>query len=98
MDSVLKALCGTSANVTHQLPAPTKPRRSDRGSRKTWLPKLQLFLSQDWINDDYVTSKAAKSDDAEVPTALWDQRILLPLPWAKSVLTFLRTRLLGRLQ
>jgi hypothetical protein len=98
MDGVLKALlCGTSANVTHQLPTP-KPRSSDRGSEKTWFPKLQHFLSHDWINDDYVTSKAAKSDDAEVPTALWDQRILLPLPWAKSVLTFICTRLLARLQ
>jgi hypothetical protein len=97
MDGCLKALCGTSANVTHQLPTP-KPRSLDRGSGKTWLPKLQRFLSHDWINVDYVTSKAAKSDGAEVPTALWDQRILLPLPWAKNVLTFLPTRLLGRLQ
>jgi hypothetical protein len=97
MDGCLKALCGTSVNVPHHLLTP-KPRSLHLGSAQTWLPKLQRFLSHDWINDDYVTSKAAKSDAAEVPTALWDQRILLLLPWAKSILTFLRTRLLGRLQ
>jgi hypothetical protein len=68
------------------------------GRNQTWLPELKRYLSHAWINDDYVTAKAAKSDAAEVPTALWDQRILLPLPWATGVLRFLGTRLLARLQ
>jgi hypothetical protein len=75
-----------------------KPRRSQTERNQTWLPELKRYLSHAWINDDYVTAKAAKSDAAEVPTTLWDQRILLPLPWATGVLRFLRTRLLARLQ
>jgi hypothetical protein len=93
MDGCLKAFCATSTNVTHQLPT-QKPRRSHTGSSQTWLPELH-YLSHAWINDDYVTSKGAKSDAAEVPAALWDQRILLPLPWAMGVLAFLQTRLLA---
>jgi hypothetical protein len=97
MDGCLKALCATATSITHQLLTP-KPRSSHTGSGQTWLPKLEHYLSHAWINDDYVTSKAAKSDAAEVPTALWDQQIILPLPWAAGVLNFLRTRLLSRLQ
>jgi hypothetical protein len=97
MDGCLKALCATPTNVIHQLPI-SKPRRSQAGRNQTWLPELKCYLSHTWIDDDYVTAKAAKSDAAEVPTALWNQRILLPLPWATGVLRFLRTRLLARLQ
>jgi hypothetical protein len=81
MDGCLKALCAAPTNVIHQLPTP-KPRRSPAGRNQTWLPELKRYLSHAWINDDYVAAKAAKSDAAKVPTALWDQRILLPLPSA----------------
>jgi hypothetical protein len=87
MDSCLKALCTTSAGVTHQLPT-TKPQSLHQGSTQTWLPKLQRFFSHNWNNANYVRSKAPKSNDVEVPTALWHQWILLLPPWAKSLLTF----------
>jgi hypothetical protein len=69
MDGCLKALCATPTNVIHQLLIP-KPRSSQAGSNQTWLPELQRYLSHAWINHNYVTDKAAKSDAAEVPTAL----------------------------
>jgi hypothetical protein len=65
---------------------------------RTWLPALGEFLSHDWINPDLVTDKAAKSDDAEVPTSLWDQRITLIYPGAEPHLPLLRCWLLSRLR
>jgi hypothetical protein len=53
-------------------------------STKTWLPRLQKFLSHDWIDGSVVTSKAAKRDDAEAQpnsgtlAAFWFSRTWLP--------------------
>eukprot|EP00978_Attheya_sp_CCMP212_P015777 scaffold40823_cov60-Attheya_sp.AAC.5 len=49
----------------------------------TWLPALGMTLSHSWIDpQDMITDKAAKRDDAEVHTTLWDRRISLVLPHA----------------
>jgi hypothetical protein len=87
MDGCLKALCATPTNVIHQLPTP-KPRSLQAGRNQTWLPELQRYLSHAWINDDYVTAKAAKSDAAEVPTALWDQRFFFRCPGLRECSIF----------
>jgi hypothetical protein len=48
---------------------------------RSWLPSIHKFLSHAWIDAAIVTDKAAKRDDAGVPTHLWDQRCSLVLPY-----------------
>jgi hypothetical protein len=60
----------------------------------TWLPNIQKRLDHAWIDQTAVSAKAAKSDASRVPTHLWDQRILLPLPGVHGGLPFLRSRLM----
>ena len=49
-------------------------------SSDTWLPTLGLTLPGIWVESGVVTDKAAKADDAQVHTHLWDKRVLLILP------------------
>jgi hypothetical protein len=58
-------------------------------STKTWLPALQKFLPNSWIDSSVVTSKAAKRDDALAPTQLWDARSVLVLPHLERALPLL---------
>jgi hypothetical protein len=44
---------------------------------RTWLPEIKRFLMTDWIDLGPVTTKAAKGDDATVPTGLLDKRVYL---------------------
>jgi hypothetical protein len=60
----------------------------------TWLPNIQKRLDHAWIDQTAVSAKAAKSDTSRVPTHLWDQQILLPLPGVHGGLPFLRSRLM----
>ena len=93
LDGCLQALCNTSDNVTHLLPTP-QPRCLGLPPTRTWLPSLGKWLPHEWVNLSLVTAKAAKRDDAAPPTDLWDNRINLVLPWATSVLSWLRFRLM----
>ncbi len=45
-----------------------------------WIESLGVTLPGTWVDAGVVTDKAAKSDDAAIHTALWDQRILMVLP------------------
>jgi hypothetical protein len=42
-------------------------------------------------------TKALKRDDAGIPYHLWDQRILLILPWVAPFLVFLRRHLMFKI-
>jgi len=44
--------------------------------RDFYLPHLRRWLSPVWIEARAITEKAAKSDDAPIPTDLWDLRIM----------------------
>jgi hypothetical protein len=43
----------------------------------TYLPSLERYLTHSWTDPSLVSTKAAKSDDAAVAFATWNQRILL---------------------
>jgi hypothetical protein len=60
----------------------------------TWLPNIKRRLNHAWIDQTAVSAKAAKNDASRVPTHLWDQQILLPLPGVQGGLAFLRSRLM----
>jgi hypothetical protein len=65
-------------------------------SNKTWLPRVQKFLSHDWIDASVVTSKGSKRNDAAPPTQLWDACCLLVFPHLASLLPLLWTCLMRR--
>ena len=76
--------------VARSVPVPLAPNVD-----RTYLPSLRRYLPHSWIETSLITAKAAKHDDAQVEHAMWDQRILLVLPWALSILSFLRRRLMS---
>jgi hypothetical protein len=53
---------------------------------------IKRRLDHAWIDQTAVSAKAAKNDASGIPTHLWDQRILLPLPGVQGGLAFLRSR------
>jgi hypothetical protein len=57
---------------------------------------LHKFLPHLWIDVGLVTKKAVKSDEAGVPTHLWDQRCTLVLPRVTPVLDRLHCTMLHR--
>ncbi len=57
----------------------------------TWLPDIDKQLSHSWIDITAVSAKAAKNDNLLVPTHMWDQRILLPLPHVEAGLPYLHS-------
>jgi hypothetical protein len=59
----------------------------------TWLPTIKKFLSHEWVDTTAVTDKAVKSDDADVNTHMWEQRVNLPLPWAAAGFKILKRRM-----
>ena len=63
-------------------------------STRTWLPALQTYLPHQWIDTSVVTAKAAKHDDADAPTHLWDSRCTLVLPHLGPALVPLRRGLM----
>ncbi len=62
----------------------------------TWLPGLKCFLPSSWADDTFISSGAVKSDDAAVPLAIWDLRILLILPHMAPFLPLFRRCCLRR--
>ena len=63
---------------------------------ETWLKSIGKTLPGSWIDDSLVTDKAAKEDKSLVPTALWDQRILLIWPHLSLLwLVWFRCRMLN---
>ena len=74
-------------------PASTAPFQEDlRGS---WLPSLQKWLPTRWVEAASVSATAAKNDNANIYTDLWDSRISLVLPCSTAVLQTLRRALFG---
>jgi hypothetical protein len=65
---------------------PPKPSSNDF----SWLHRIQKFLPHSWIDSALVTDKAAKRDDAGVPTHLWDRRCSLVFPHLAPTLPILR--------
>jgi hypothetical protein len=45
-----------------------------------WIPELGKLLPGNWVEAGEISDIAAKADDAQIYTGLWDQRILLVLP------------------
>ena len=88
---------GLLPQVTAKQPLPKiEPAPQAVENHKTWLPRLQKFLSHAWIDSSLVTEKAVKHEDASPPTHLWDQRCLLVLPHLAPALSILRTELMIR--
>jgi hypothetical protein len=93
LDGCLRALVPTSRPhapiITPPLPMKVAPAVD-----RTWFSELQMFLPHSWVDSSLVTAKAAKRDDANVPSQLWDARCLLMFPYLTKVITILRARLL----
>jgi hypothetical protein len=94
--SVLGTCLATFANTTtkalHKRPRLTlsgaaTPTKLANG---TFLPSLGVHLADSWTTQAAVSADAAKADDAQVPTQLWDNRITLVLPLARGLLLGLR--------
>ena len=88
MDGLLKSLVLEAPSLS-LLRTPT-PRPSVGPCDRTWLPLIQRFLPHSWVDSSLVTEKAAKRDDARVPTHLWDQRCSLVIPHCMPALPTLR--------
>ena len=60
------------------------------------LPLIGKYLVHSWVDNALVTEKAGKSDDAGVPTHLWDQRIAQVLEVPVPVISTMRNWLFKR--
>jgi hypothetical protein len=60
------------------------------------LPLIGKYLVHSWVDNALVTKKAGKSDDAGVPTHLWDQRIAQVLDVPVPVIDTMRKWLFKR--
>jgi hypothetical protein len=63
--------------VSERAPVVPIPQVKNLLTGHMWLPEIQRFICCDWINIDLITAKAARRDDAEIPTGLWDKRFSL---------------------
>jgi len=88
LDACIRSVTSLSPGEPHFV-APTPYVVPDIPT-STWLPTLKMMLPHSWIDQDMVTDKAAKRDDAEVHITLWDRRITLVLPLAAPLLPLLR--------
>jgi hypothetical protein len=78
LDGCLRALVpasGVHQTITPPLPGVVRPFEDC-----TWLPKLQHYLPHSWVDSSIVTDKAVKSDDADIPSQLWDVCCALIFP------------------
>ena len=62
----------------------------------TFLPQLGKFLPHSWIDESVVTEKAAKGDNAQVPSHLWEARITSVIERSEPLLPILRTLMLRK--
>jgi hypothetical protein len=93
MDSCLRGLFTDDCFLKEELSTPlVRPPR--RASTQSWLPRLKKYLPKSWMTAAPAPTKAVKSDDAGISTHLWNQRILLVLPWVAPFLFFLRGHLM----
>lgn len=51
-----------------------------RASEDFWIEPLRVVIPGSWVTAGEVWDKAAKSDDAQIHTGLWDQCIIIVLP------------------
>jgi hypothetical protein len=77
--------------ITKRAPAHRRREVTHMTSARTWLPETKRFITREWIDLGLVTSKAAKGDDASVPTGLWDKRVSLVFLAFERALEFLRS-------
>eukprot|EP00980_Cylindrotheca_fusiformis_P005545 scaffold1173_cov84-Cylindrotheca_fusiformis.AAC.3 len=84
-------LLGPPGSPVHGLALAPLPTLDPSDLHRSWLPRLQRWLSHDWIDRSLLTPKAAKVDGADLPTHLWDQRISLLFPCPTAALTRLRS-------
>jgi hypothetical protein len=84
LKGIVESLPGLNPLQT-PLPTPGLP-----ASDRSWLPRIQRFLPHSWVDDELITDKAAKRDDAGVPVHLWDKRCSLVLPHVTPALQTLR--------
>jgi hypothetical protein len=92
MDGCLAGIFTDNCVLKEVLPTPLlrPPRPSTLSS---WLPALKKYLPHSWMNSQ-ASTKAVKNNDAGIPVHMWDQRILLVLPWVAPVILFLRRHLM----
>ncbi len=99
MDACLRSVLRTQPFETPLLAAPTASLPAP--SVSTWFPRIQMALPHSWIDASAISDKAAKRDDAAVPTAMWDLRVTLLYPkWTpqqgQTLLLFLRLQCMLR--
>jgi hypothetical protein len=82
LDACLKSVLDTRPFVSPLIPVETPV--VPEAESATWLPSLQKFLPNSWIDESTISAKAAKNDDSAVPTAMWDQRITLLFEWEQE--------------
>ena len=80
LDHVVSSLERSPAPSALSIPLPSTPLQSSDVVPYTFLPAIGRPLPHSWIDDDLVSDKAAKGDDAQVHSQLWDKRITLVFP------------------
>lgn len=76
-------------------PGPVSSQLFQEDRRGSWLPLLGKWLPSTWVDAASTTAKAAKNDDAEIYTGLWDSRITSVLLSSEVFLRQLRCALFG---
>jgi hypothetical protein len=92
MDGCLKGLIATVPCVNSlctPIPMPILP-----SSHRSLLPTIRRFLPHSWVFTNSITAKAAKRNNAGVPTHLWDLWCRLLLPHVSPALATLRKLLI----
>jgi hypothetical protein len=87
----------TGTTVTRDAPtARVRGVRSLCTETHSWIPALQKYLSHEWIDNELITTKAIKHDNACAPLQLWDRRLTLFFPTIAPILSSLRRLLLQK--
>jgi hypothetical protein len=90
MDGCLKGLIATVPWVD---PLRTSPSATVPKSHRSWLPTIKK-LPHSLVDTKLITAKAAKCNDAGIPTHLWDRPCMLVLLHATPALAILRRLLI----
>jgi hypothetical protein len=62
-----------TSSISHLHVQPQLPLHKFPRAMRLWISSVNLWLSHEWIDVNQVSSKAVKRDDAQTPTAMWDQ-------------------------
>jgi len=95
LQSLLAELAPAPSSKSSVVPPHVVSPDFSEDPRGSWLPRLQTWLPSSWVDASSVTAKAAKHDDAEIYTGVWDSRISSVLPCSSATLVTLRRACFG---